>query len=118
MTFRGNPIGIIKALGDKGFIQSYDDDDPTTRFLRRLSFSASFEKMDEEVLKSEGLMGTLGTTIDLIYPALIHLAGGVDCTRPRAKSAVYISRSRARMTVWQTTVRRRPLDGARGREQC
>src|SRR5260370_33531852 len=22
MTFRGNPIGIIKALGDKGFIQS------------------------------------------------------------------------------------------------
>jgi len=43
ITFRGNPVGIIKALGDKGFIESYDDDDQTTRFLRRLSFSASFD---------------------------------------------------------------------------
>jgi hypothetical protein len=43
ITFRGNPVGIIKALGDNGFIESYDDDDPTTRFLRRLSFSTSFD---------------------------------------------------------------------------
>jgi hypothetical protein len=42
-TFRGNFIGIIKALGDKGFFKSYDDDDPTTRFLRRFSFAASFD---------------------------------------------------------------------------
>jgi hypothetical protein len=43
ITFRGNPIGIIKALGDKGFIQSYDDDDATTRVLRRFSFGVSFD---------------------------------------------------------------------------
>jgi hypothetical protein len=43
ITFRGNPVGIIKALGDKGFIESYDDDDSTTSFLRRLSFAASFD---------------------------------------------------------------------------
>lgn len=43
ITLRGNPVGIIKALGDKGFIQSYDDDDPTTRFLRRFSFAVSFD---------------------------------------------------------------------------
>jgi hypothetical protein len=43
ITFRGNPVGIIKALGDKGFIESYDDDDNTTRFLRRFSFGLSFD---------------------------------------------------------------------------
>jgi hypothetical protein len=43
ITFRGNPVGIIKALGDKGFIESYDDDDSTTRVLRRFSFGASFD---------------------------------------------------------------------------
>lgn len=43
ITFRGNPVGIIKALGDKGFIDSYDDDDSTTRFLRRFSFGVSFD---------------------------------------------------------------------------
>jgi len=39
MTFSGNPVGIIKALGDKGFISSYDDDSPITRRLRDLAFS-------------------------------------------------------------------------------
>jgi hypothetical protein len=43
ITFRGNPIGIIKALGDKGFIESYDDDDSTTKVLRRFSFGVSFD---------------------------------------------------------------------------
>jgi len=43
LTFRGNWVGLIKALGDKGFIASYDDDDPTTRFLRRASFAISFD---------------------------------------------------------------------------
>jgi hypothetical protein len=43
MTFRGNWVGLIKALGDKGFIASYDDDDATTRFLRRASFAISFD---------------------------------------------------------------------------
>ena len=43
ITFRGNPVGIIKALGDKGFIDSYDDDDRTTRFLRRFSFAVTFD---------------------------------------------------------------------------
>lgn len=43
ITFRGNPIGFIKALGEKGFIASYEDDGPTTRLLRRLSFALSFD---------------------------------------------------------------------------
>ena len=43
ITFRGNPVGIIKALGDKGFIESYDDDDSTTKVLRRFSFAVSFD---------------------------------------------------------------------------
>jgi hypothetical protein len=42
-TFRGNPVGIIKALGDKGFIRSYDDDSPVVRKLRNLSFALSFD---------------------------------------------------------------------------
>jgi len=43
LTFRGNWVGLIKALGDNGFFKSYDDDDPTTRFLRRASFAVSFD---------------------------------------------------------------------------
>ena len=42
-TFRGNPVGIVKALGDKGFIQSYDDDSPPLRELRRFSFAFTFD---------------------------------------------------------------------------
>jgi hypothetical protein len=43
VTFRGNPVGIIKALGQNGFIASYDDDDHATRVLRRLSYAVSFD---------------------------------------------------------------------------
>lgn len=43
ITFRGNPVGIIKSLGSGGFIRSYTEDDATTRFLRRLSFALSFD---------------------------------------------------------------------------
>jgi hypothetical protein len=42
-TFRGNPVGIIKALGDKGFIESYDDDSSPIKELRRLSFALTFD---------------------------------------------------------------------------
>ncbi|HEX5732084.1 MAG TPA: hypothetical protein VF131_04535 [Blastocatellia bacterium] len=42
-TFRANPVGIVKALGDKGFIESYDDDSPPLRELRRLSFAFTFD---------------------------------------------------------------------------
>jgi hypothetical protein len=43
LTFRGNFVGIIKALGTSGYIKSYDEDDPSTRFLRTLSFALSFD---------------------------------------------------------------------------
>ncbi len=43
ITFRGNPVGIIKALGSRGFINSYSDDTPFTRVLRRTSFGLSFD---------------------------------------------------------------------------
>lgn len=43
ITFRGNVAGLAKALAGKGFISGYDEDSPTTRFLRRTSFSFSFD---------------------------------------------------------------------------
>ncbi|HLG12985.1 MAG TPA: hypothetical protein VJH03_00455 [Blastocatellia bacterium] len=43
ITFRGNPVGIIKALGSRGFIKSYSDDTQFTRVLRRTSFALSFD---------------------------------------------------------------------------
>ena len=45
VTFRGNPLGIIQALSNKGFIQSYDDSEKyaITRILKKSSFSFSFD---------------------------------------------------------------------------
>jgi hypothetical protein len=45
VTFRGNPIGIFKFLNGRGFDESYleDENDPSTRFLKKLSFSTSFD---------------------------------------------------------------------------
>jgi len=45
ITFRGNPVGLIKAFGGAGFIESYreEEQDPATRILRRLSFALSFD---------------------------------------------------------------------------
>jgi hypothetical protein len=44
-TFRGNPIGVIKLLNNKTFDESYleDEKDPFTRFLKKSSFSFSFD---------------------------------------------------------------------------
>ena len=44
-TFRGNPVGIIKLLQNKSFDESYleDENDPVTRFLKKTSFSVSFD---------------------------------------------------------------------------
>jgi hypothetical protein len=43
VTFRGNPVGLIDALRNKGFISAYEDDSPSTRFLRKTSFAFSFD---------------------------------------------------------------------------
>jgi hypothetical protein len=43
VTFRGNPVGLIEALGNKGFISGYEDDSSATRFLRKTSFAFSFD---------------------------------------------------------------------------
>ena len=43
ITFRGNPVGIGKALAGKGLIGGFDTDDATARFLRRFSFGLSFD---------------------------------------------------------------------------
>jgi len=43
ITFAANPVGIIKALGDKGYLEGYADDDPLTRRIRDFSFSISFD---------------------------------------------------------------------------
>jgi hypothetical protein len=43
ITFRGNPVGLVDALRNKGFISGYEDDSPATRFLRKTSFAFSFD---------------------------------------------------------------------------
>lgn len=43
ITFRGNPVGIVDALSNKGFISGFEDDSPATRFLRKTSFGFSFD---------------------------------------------------------------------------
>jgi hypothetical protein len=45
ITFRGNPVGIIHALGQTGFVESYvsSDRSASTRFLRKFSFALSFD---------------------------------------------------------------------------
>jgi hypothetical protein len=45
ITFRGNPVGLIKAFGKSGFLRSYEDvaGDPATRYLSKLSFAVSFD---------------------------------------------------------------------------
>jgi hypothetical protein len=45
VTFRGNPMGLIRLLGNKGFDTSYIEDEKTqfTQFLKKTSFSVSFD---------------------------------------------------------------------------
>jgi hypothetical protein len=45
ITFRGNPIGLYKFASGTGFFNSYEEDenDPFTRFLKKTSFSVSFD---------------------------------------------------------------------------
>ncbi|HYE14325.1 MAG TPA: hypothetical protein VD968_07795 [Pyrinomonadaceae bacterium] len=43
ITFRGNPVGIVETLAGKGLLSGYEDDSPSTRFLRKTSFSFSFD---------------------------------------------------------------------------
>jgi hypothetical protein len=45
VTFSGNPLGIIQALSNKGYIQSYEEAQSyaLTRFLKNLSFHLSFD---------------------------------------------------------------------------
>jgi hypothetical protein len=43
MTFRGNPVGVIEALSNKGFISGFEDDSAATRLLRKSSFAFSFD---------------------------------------------------------------------------
>ena len=38
-TFQGNVVGILDALGSKGYFSGYEDDSAFARFMRRLSFS-------------------------------------------------------------------------------
>ena len=45
LTFRGNPVGIVKLLQNKTFDESYleDENDALTRFVKKTSFSVSFD---------------------------------------------------------------------------
>lgn len=43
VTFTGNPVGIIETLAKKGFIDSFQNQDDFTAFLRKLSFGVSFD---------------------------------------------------------------------------
>ena len=45
LTFRGNPVGIVQALANRGYLQSYEEIENSAflRFLKPLSFSFSFD---------------------------------------------------------------------------
>jgi hypothetical protein len=43
VTFTGNPVGLVQAMAKKGFIDSYQNQDDFTKFLRQLSFGLSFD---------------------------------------------------------------------------
>lgn len=43
VTFSGNPVGLLEALRKKGFIQSFQEQDDFTQFLRKFSFGVSFD---------------------------------------------------------------------------
>ena len=45
ITFRANPVGLFKFLAGNGYYSSYEEDenDPLTRFLKKTSFSVSFD---------------------------------------------------------------------------
>lgn len=43
VTFSGNPVGLIEALRKQGFIQSFQEQDDFTKFLRNFSFGLSFD---------------------------------------------------------------------------
>jgi hypothetical protein len=43
LTFRGNPVGLVEAFANKGFISGFEDDSPATRLLRKSSFAFSFD---------------------------------------------------------------------------
>lgn len=43
ITFRGNPVGLVEAFQNKGFVSGFEDDSPATRFLRKTSVAFSFD---------------------------------------------------------------------------
>ncbi len=43
VTFAGNPVGLIQTLAKKGYIDSFQQQDELTGFLRKLSFGLSFD---------------------------------------------------------------------------
>jgi len=43
VTFTGNPVGLVQAMANKGFISSFQNQDDFTKFLRKLSFGLSFD---------------------------------------------------------------------------
>ena len=43
VTFTGNPVGLVEAMAKKGFIDSFQNQDDFTAFLRKLSFGISYD---------------------------------------------------------------------------
>ena len=43
ITLRGNLVGLLEGAAGKDYVDSYGDDRPEVRFLRKLSVSASFD---------------------------------------------------------------------------
>ena len=43
ITFRGNLVGIVEALRNQGYLESYRDDSPGTKHLRKFSFGFTFD---------------------------------------------------------------------------
>ncbi|MDQ2938195.1 MAG: hypothetical protein M3R67_11915 [Acidobacteriota bacterium] len=43
VTFTGNPVGLVQSMAKRGFIDSFQEQDDFTKFLRKLSFAISFD---------------------------------------------------------------------------
>jgi hypothetical protein len=60
ITFRGNPVGILQALANKGYLQSFEESENNSflRILKPLSFSFSFDtsRGNEQTNTSPGTM--------------------------------------------------------------
>jgi len=115
VTFRGNLIGLAEAAANKGFVESFEDDRPFTRALRRFSFGVSFDPSgsDETIDPNADRMSAWSARFDLTSkrdprdPAYRSEWQTLDATTRRemqaaANEAMALLWSEPAFTQWRT----------------